>query len=284
VSAVIYAAIVVMWAVVLVPMWLRRHDAATESRSAERFSTAMRTLSRRTHGTPGRRYVVMPRRQAGALSVHVTGAAVAATVAVRPERPSASKARATMVRRRRRTTIVLLGLAGLTAVPAALGAFPWLVQVAFDLVLVAFLAHLRTQARRAASVARGRHQAPVVAAERSAPARRATAAAVAEAAVVAEPVAAEPVVAEPVVAAPAIDVSWTEELRADAAFEVELAADETWQPVPVPPPTYTLKPPAPSPAAAAYDSDSTEEMARTVIDEVPTELDEILDRRWAVND
>jgi hypothetical protein len=284
VSAVIYAAIVVMWAVVLVPMWLRRHDAATESRSAERFSTAMRTLSRRTHGTPGRRYVVMPRRQAGALSVHVTGAAVAPSVAVRPARPSGSTARATMVRRRRRTTIVLLGLAGLTAVPAALGAFPWLVQVAFDLVLVAFLAHLRTQARRAAAVALRHHQAPVVAAERSAPARRATAAAVAEAAVVAEPVAAEPVVAEPVVAAPAIDVSWTEELRADAAFEVELAADETWQPVPVPPPTYTLKPPAPSPAAAAYDSDSTEEMARTVIDEVPTELDEILDRRWAVND
>jgi hypothetical protein len=274
VSAVIYAAIVVMWAVVLVPMWLRRHDAATESRSAERFSTAMRTLSRRTHGTPGRRYVVMPRRQAGALSVHVTGAAVAPSVAVRPARPSGSTARATMVRRRRRTTIVLLGMATLTAVPAALGAFPWLVQVAFDLVLVAFLAHLRTQARRAAAVALRHHQAPVVAAERSAPARPAPAAAAAEPAVV----------AEPAPAAPAFDVSWTEELRADAAFEVELAADETWQPVPVPPPTYTLKPPAPSPAAAAYDSDSTEEMARTVVDEVPTELDEILDRRWAVND
>jgi hypothetical protein len=274
VSAVIYAAIVVMWAVVLVPMWLRRHDAATESRSAERFSTAMRTLSRRTHGTPGRRYVVMPRRQAGALSVHVTGAAVAPSVAVRPARPSGSTARATMVRRRRRTTIVLLGMATLTAVPAALGAFPWLVQVAFDLVLVAFLAHLRTQARRAAAVALRHHQAPVVAAERSAPARPAPAAAAAEPAVV----------AEPAPAAPAFDVSWTEELRADAAFEVELAADETWQPVPVPPPTYTLKPPALSPAAAAYDSDSTEEMARTVVDEVPTELDEILDRRWAVND
>jgi hypothetical protein len=268
VSAVIYAAIVVMWAVVLVPMWLRRHDAATESRSAERFSTAMRTLSRRTHGTPGRRYVVMPRRQAGALSVHVTGAAVAPSVAVRPARPSGSTARATMVRRRRRTTIVLLGMATLTAVPAALCAFPWLVQVAFDLVLVAFLAHLRTQARRAAAVALRHHQAPVVAAERSAPARPAPAAGV----------------AEPATAAPGSDVSWTEELRAGAAFEVELAADETWQPVPVPPPTYTLKPPAPSPAAAAYDSDSTEEMARTVVDEVPTELDEILDRRWAVND
>jgi uncharacterized membrane protein len=55
VSAVIYAAIVVMWAVVLVPMWLRRHDAATESRSVDRFSTAMRILSRRSSGGPDRR-------------------------------------------------------------------------------------------------------------------------------------------------------------------------------------------------------------------------------------
>ena len=77
-SAVIYAAIVVMWAVVLVPMWLRRHDAATESRSVERFSTAMRTLSRRTSATPGRRYVVMPRRTASGPSVHVSGAAAVA--------------------------------------------------------------------------------------------------------------------------------------------------------------------------------------------------------------
>src|SRR3954447_19448430 len=116
VSAVIYAAIVVMWGVVLVPMWLRRHDAATESRSAERFSTAMRTLSRRTHATPGRRYVVMPRRQAGAVSVHVSGAAVAASAisgsrsADRPARPAVTRSRSTMVRRRRRTTLVLLGL------------------------------------------------------------------------------------------------------------------------------------------------------------------------------
>src|SRR4051812_26587033 len=98
VSAVIYAAIVVMWAVVLVPMWLRRHDAATESRSAERFSTAMRTLSRRTHATPGRRYVVMPRRQAGSVSIHVSGAAMATTATPRRDgraaRPAGSAARA----------------------------------------------------------------------------------------------------------------------------------------------------------------------------------------------
>ncbi|HET7311879.1 MAG TPA: hypothetical protein VFJ17_11195 [Mycobacteriales bacterium] len=271
-SAVIYAAIVVMWAVVLVPMWLRRHDAATESRSVERFSTAMRTLSRRTHATPGRRYVVMPRRQAGAVSVHVTGAAVGAAVSARPARPAPSAARATMVRRRRRTTLVLLGLVTLTLLLATAGAFPWLLQVVLDLILVAFLAHLRTQARRAAAVARQRRQAPVAAAPPARPAARPAPARAASAAM-----------AQPVEVASA-DVSWTEELRAGSAFEVQVQVDETWQPVPVPPPTYTLKPPAPAPASAAYDSQTTEEMERVIVDEVPTELDEILERRWAVND
>ncbi|HET6816518.1 MAG TPA: hypothetical protein VFH66_04750 [Mycobacteriales bacterium] len=266
-SAVIYAAIVVMWAVVLVPMWLRRHDAATESRSVERFSTAMRTLSRRTHATPGRRYVVMPRRQAGTVSVHVTGAAVAASGSARPSRPAASNARVTMVRRRRRTTFALLGLVTLTALLAVAGAFPWLLQVVFDLLLVAFLAHLRTQARRAAAVARPRRQAPVAAAAPARPVRRAPAAPV----------------AEPALVAPAADVSWTEELRAGSGFAVEVEVEDTWQPVPVPPPTYTLKPPAPAPASAAYDAAGTEATQR-VSDEAPTELDEILERRWAVND
>ena len=46
-SGLIYATIVVLWAAVLVPMWLRRHDDVTESRSVDRFQGAMRTLSRR---------------------------------------------------------------------------------------------------------------------------------------------------------------------------------------------------------------------------------------------
>src|SRR5207248_6371326 len=83
VSAVILAVIVVMWAVVLVPMWLRRHDAATESRSVDRFSTAMRILSRRPAATPGSRYVVMPQREAS-VSVHVSGASAPKPPAGRP--------------------------------------------------------------------------------------------------------------------------------------------------------------------------------------------------------
>ena len=275
-SAVIYAAIVVMWAVVLVPMWLRRHDAATESRSVERFSTAMRTLSRRTHATPGRRYVVMPRRQAGSVSIHVSGAAVASSSSPlsatsvrdpRPERPAVTSARTSMVRRRRRTTFVLLGLVTLTVLLAGAGLFPWVGQLVVDLLLVAFVVHLRTQARRAAAVARQRRRATVAAARPSAPAR---------------PAAAAPAAPVPVAPAATVDVTWSDEVAPAGVVEAEVVPEETWQPVPVPPPTYTLKPPAPSPAAS-YDSDATEEMA-PVVDDVPTELDEILERRWAVND
>jgi membrane protein implicated in regulation of membrane protease activity len=282
VSAVIYAAIVVMWAVVLVPMWLRRRDAATESRSVERFSTAMRTLSRRTHATPGRRYVVMPRRQPGTVSIHVSGAAATAAAsprAGRATRPVVGAARASMVRRRRRTTLALLGLVTLTALFAMVGMFPWLAQLVVDVLLVGFLAHLRTQARRAAAVARQRGRGSAAAARpatrRERPAKSAPA--------IERP--ARPV-AEPAPAAVVsdADVTWTADTAVPSpAVEVEVVVDETWQPVPVPPPTYTLKPPAPSPAAASYDPDATEEMER-VVDDAPTELDEILERRWAVND
>lgn len=47
-SGLIYGAIVVIWAAVLVPMWLRRHDEAVEAKSVDRFSTAMKVLARRT--------------------------------------------------------------------------------------------------------------------------------------------------------------------------------------------------------------------------------------------
>ncbi len=54
-----------MWALVLVPMWLRRHDEAQVSRSADRFARAMGTLRRNDAGTiggTGQREVVMPGR------------------------------------------------------------------------------------------------------------------------------------------------------------------------------------------------------------------------------
>ena len=46
-TGLIYLVIIALWAAVLIPMWLRRHDQVSEVRSTTRFSTAMRSL-----GTP----------------------------------------------------------------------------------------------------------------------------------------------------------------------------------------------------------------------------------------
>jgi hypothetical protein len=133
-SGVIYAVIVVLWAVVLVPMWLRRHDEATASRSVDRFQGAMRTLSRRD-SAGDRREVLVPRRNAS--RAVPDGAA---------EQLSAAAAAAV---RRRRT---VLALAGLTVLLSGLGALKllplWTALLPFVL-LCAFLAQASLAARRA---------------------------------------------------------------------------------------------------------------------------------------
>jgi hypothetical protein len=71
---------------------------------------------------------------------------------------------------------------------------------------------------------------------------------------------------------------------AEAPLEPPVVGGSPWEPVPVPPPTYTMKPPAP-PRRPRYEPDEPllpplESMADLPADE----LEEILDRRWAVND
>ncbi len=46
-TGLIYVAIIAVWAVVLVPAWLRRHDHLDPERSVDRFSRSMQTLARR---------------------------------------------------------------------------------------------------------------------------------------------------------------------------------------------------------------------------------------------
>jgi hypothetical protein len=96
-SPVIILGLVLMWACVLVPMWLRRHDEVEENRSVDRFSTAMHTLSRR-ESRADERYVVVPHRTRS-MDVHVSGASAPAEAeeparrAARPDRPAARVAR-----------------------------------------------------------------------------------------------------------------------------------------------------------------------------------------------
>ena len=317
-SAVILAVIVIMWAVVLVPMWLRRHDAATESRSVDRFSTAMRVLSRRPTGSPDRRYVLMPKRDSGA-SVHVSGASATRRPPTRqspaapPSRPQtrtqpAAGARTSLAVRRRRTFLALAGVTFLTFLLAVTGVIGWPLQLVVDLILAAFVVHLRTQAKRAAAVARQRRRAAVApAAGTPTDATRAPAAPAA-------PVA-------PAAPAAAFEERATARMQpvdAPAAAAEPAAAtgtDDRWEPVPVPRPTYTMKPkapqrwtyappaqpqpqPQPDPAVAeqpAVEQPAVEEPAASVERQAEprvrveataevSELDGILEHRWAVND
>jgi hypothetical protein len=143
----VYAVIVGLWAVVLIPMWLRRHEAATESRSVDRFSQAMRILSRR-EATISTRTVVMPARSAESRRPVASGGSARPTTARR--RDPSTVARVAMARRRRRTFTLLVLTSVLLAVPAALGRLTWWPSAVAVILLAAFVVHLRLQARRAA--------------------------------------------------------------------------------------------------------------------------------------
>lgn len=49
-TGLVYLIVIALWALILVPRWLRRHDRSAELRSSMRFDRAMKTLSRRGRG------------------------------------------------------------------------------------------------------------------------------------------------------------------------------------------------------------------------------------------
>ncbi|MCA1822789.1 MAG: hypothetical protein ABR520_07430 [Mycobacteriales bacterium] len=124
-----------LWLAVLIPMWLRNHDAAAEIRSVEGFSAAMRTLSRRTSGVcAAGRYVVRPVRGGlGAADVTVTGAA------------ARRRSNVELLRRKQRLA-QLVAVAGLTFLLAiAVGGLLTWVHVAVDVALLGYVGWLRQQ-------------------------------------------------------------------------------------------------------------------------------------------
>lgn len=251
-SGLVYAAIVLMWAAVLIPMWLRRHDATTENRSAERFGQAMRVLSRR-ESTADRRAIVVPAPPRSAPTTvpareqrPVGSRPVTSRPSTESPAPSAvarsprSQARASLARRRARTLAVVSALALVTGALSLLGVLPGWAPLPFVVLLVGFVVHLRLQARRSAATrrtgvapARTRRAEPAVdgtAREERAAASRAlvveTKGAPATATVATQRSAA-------LGEAPGADVvSGTEE------------SDPSWRPNPLPLPTYVTAPKA----------------------------------------
>ncbi len=243
-SGLILLGIAGAWLAVLVPMALRSHDSAKAMSSADRFSDAMRVLSRREQqGRGGARSVVVPR-------------------------PVASRQPVPLAVRRLRVLLVLSGLAGLTLLLALVG-FGWALvpHVLIDLLAIAYVVHLRTQAIRQAersirSAARPRKFAPLrIAGIPDRMPERPT--------------------------APA---------AAPAARYVESqpgALGQTWTAQPVPVPTYVTAPMAPPRTydltvpgtwSAQVEIDAVDAAVRGSDDGVVDELDEILEPRRASGD
>lgn len=232
-SGLIYAAIVVLWAVVLVPMWLRRHDEVTESRSVDRFQGAMRTLSRRNAAAGDRREVLVPRR--------TTEKAMPDGV-IEPPTPATLAAS-----RRRRVGLILLALAVVVGAVARFHVVPIWTPAVPLVVLMLFLLRARSSARkvrdrelaerraRAAESRRLRHEQAEHALRRSGVPIPATARVPAD---IERPRASA---SRAAVAAAAAEVAPAARVPGFYDAEVERA----WDPVPVPLPTYVSAAKAP---------------------------------------
>lgn len=228
-SGLIVLGIVAIWVVVLVPMWLNRHDAANASRSMDTFSTAMRVLSRRQQSSGDRRYVVMPQRENWGLTVD--------------NMPNASTRKAprapiSLAARRRRVGLVLITLVVVTAAVSFVGVTPWWANGIADALVVAYVVHLRSRAIRARELnvrrdARAARMTSAVAAGDGLGGRAGRAAYRRPAAGIEAAVAA----------------AYGEEVMLLEGDPAGTSNGSRWEPVPVPLPTYVSKPVVQRPAA-----------------------------------
>jgi hypothetical protein len=295
-SSLIVLGIVAIWILVLVPMWLNRHDADNASRSMDTFSTAMRVLSHRTPARSDRRYLVLSRRE-GVTVDNQPDAFTGRRLPAFSRRASAPRGRARLVARRRRIALAFaLLLIGL-AVSAVVAETSWWLELAAGLALAGYVIHLRNEAIRAEELRRRRMSRSARAAAASSYSRGT----VRESTVRRELDATfEPAIVDGLVAVVPASASGTEN-------------GSRWEPVPVPLPTYVSKPVVARPTTAAPRADAesgpiidltrpgtwSEEVdvrhllldestsaprPRAAVESDDDELDVILERRRAVND
>lgn len=126
-TGLIYVVIIALWAAVLIPIWLRRHDQISEVRSTARFSSAMRSLGR-------------------------NNARVASGAAGHLDVDSRTRARETAAKRRAIIMGVLSAALALTLVLAIANVVPrWSPIVLAVVVLSYVIATVATSSRRGAS-------------------------------------------------------------------------------------------------------------------------------------
>ena len=238
-SALIFVALAVAWAVYLVPKALKHHDDVVRSRSVDRFSHTMRVLARREPvNRRNARLVVTPGRPAAA-AVVVTKGSTAVPVDARARREAANRAA-----RRRRRVLGMIVVANLVVVTlAAFAVVGWAWTAVPGGLLVAWLVACRLMVRRERAAS-----APV-ANPVATPAVETVEAVAADTERPTEP--GEPVVAR---------LDETPEQIADLEDTSSIAAvvdPMLWDPVPVTLPTYVTKPAARRRTVRTIDLDAT---------------------------
>ncbi|MGH3463405.1 MAG: divisome protein SepX/GlpR [Kribbellaceae bacterium] len=227
-TGLIYVAIVAAWAAYLVPMWLRRHDEMSRLRSMERYSSAMRVLSRQADGERPK-YVV---RRGDEPPRVIAPAAKRSAAQLRARRVAA-------MRRRRVLSVLTLSLASVGAL-AAFAMLPVWTPAIPGALIVLFVVLARMQVRKQAAqrvqtVGRSRKATRLDVAYAYGPATPAASPAASSTAATAASAAS---------AAEAPDAEPTVEVTASAPAE-DPAAEGLWDPVPVTLPTYVFKEKAP---------------------------------------
>ena len=228
-SALIFVAVAVAWAVYLVPKALKHHDEVQRSRSVDRFSDTMRVLARREPvSRRDARLVVTPGRAVSVPLVETKGQAPR-TLTAAARREAANRA----ARRRRNVlgTVVLANVAVLAT--AAAGVFSWWYAAIPAALLVGWLVACRLMVTK--------ERAVVAAAPAPAPAPAVIDELDADTSTGIPPVGAEVGLAEEAVTGPPV-----------------VATDPSmWDMVPVTLPTYVSKPAAVRRTVQTIDLDST---------------------------
>jgi hypothetical protein len=232
-SALIFVALAVAWAVYLVPKALRHHDDVVRSRSVDRFSHTMRVLARREPvSAKSARLVVTPGRPAGEATVVERPEPVELTPAQLRARRAAAR-RATKRRRNVLAAILVVNLAVVGVAASALIAW-WYVAIPLGL-LVAWLVACRVMVK-------GERKALALAARTPA-----------------ESPAEDKVESPDVPVAVAVaGTGFEADPMADTSAGMAAVVDPTlWDPVPVTLPTYVTKPTAARRTVRTIDLEAT---------------------------
>lgn len=230
VDALIFVAVVVAWAVYLIPKALSHHEESVRSRSIDRFSDTMRVLARREPvSSRNARLVLQPGRGATAPTVESKGPGPS---------PAQVRARREAVRRatrRRRNVLALILLANAAVAGCAgFGLFSWWFQAIPAGLLVAWLVACRVMVKgeRAALAPQARETASV------------------------EQVARAPEPARPETFEVSRNEAGFDEVAPSATTSITAADPRLWDPLPMTLPTY-VDAPAARRTVRTIDLDST---------------------------